>query len=414
MRNPLHLPGAGRRSQPAQAFISASLRDRSDLASLVSALLILGFVAWTVATRYGIAHGSRPTTWVTHSFGSWPAALTRVEGSASVQLSVFASFVGGDTVGMTAIGTSPDFGDGGAINGSRFVTGPSAGNVSSMSVHVRGPLDEPAHRNFQLALYSDSRGAPDALIAQSLVGTLTADTWNTVPIVTALEPNTAYWLMYNTNASRPELNNATFSQASEFSLDQLLNRVRTAQSQRVARAVRLIGHPVVSGLLIGMTAWWTYRRDRQTAVRLLVAAASGIALEAALKMTVFKPYSAYPSGHALRLSMLAVVVSRLARGRLVGSLAWAVAIGVAAASLIGKDHFFDEIVGGALAGAALATMAVPSAVKSLPERKPAGAPVWVPGKDRRAVPRPGPDRRRGTRAPPSRSVEPASLARSSR
>lgn len=414
MRIPLDLPGARRRSQSAQAFSTASPRDHSERASLITTLLILGFIAWTVATRVGIAQGTRPTAWLTHPFGTWPTTLTRVEGSANTELSLFASFVGGDTVGLTAIGSSPDAGDGGAINGSRFVTGPSAGNVASMSVHVRGPLDEPSHRQFQLAIYADRYGAPGALVAQSAVGSLTADTWNTVPIVTTLEPATAYWLMYNTNGSRPEFNNATVSLAAGRSFDGLIDTVRTPRALRVAHVVRAIGHPAASGCLIALAAWWASRRDRRAARRLVVAAAIGLALEGALKLTLFAPYSAYPSGHVLRLSLLAVAVSRLLPATPIRVAAWASVVAVALASLLGKDHFIDEIVGGGLAGAALATMAFP------PTRRVAQAPegvtehVWTPARDRRAVRRPGPDRRRADRLPPSRELAPLGATRQSR
>lgn len=411
MRNPLGPPGARRPSQSASAFSTASPKDGSALASRIAILLIAGFIAWTVATRVGIAHGSRQTAWVTQSFGSWPASLGRLEGSANLRLSLFASFVGGSSFGMTAVGTLPDFGDGGSINGSRFVTGPAAGNVASMSIHVRGPLDEPPRRQFQLAIYSDRHGAPDALVARSVVGTLTADAWNTVPIVTTLEPGTPYWLMYNTNASRPEFNNATISPPSGASLEQFFDGVRTPESRDAAHIVRLIGHPAVSGLAIVLTALWVRRRNRTVSVRILVAALVGAALEASLKMTAFQPYGAYPSGHALRLTFLAVVVSQLSQRRALRAATWIAATVVAAASVLGRDHYLDEIVGGALAGAALATLAVPSVSLAKLKAQPETAPVWVPGKDRRAVKRPGPDRRRASRRPAARELETLAAAR---
>lgn len=411
MRIPLGAPAARRRLRSASAFSTTFAKDGSELTQLLAILLVIAFVAWTAATRVGIARGSRPTAWVTQPFGRWPASLGQIEGSAHLQLSLFASFVGGGSVGMTGVGTSPDFGDGGAINGSRFVTGPTAGNVASMSVHVRGPLDEPSRRQFQLAIYSDHDGAPGSLIAESVVGTLTADTWNTVPLITTLEPATPYWLMYNTNASRPEFNNATISSLSSFSLEQLFDAARSPESRDAAHVVRLIGHPIVSGSAIVLVALWAWFRNRQLSTRIIVAAATGGALEATLKMTAFQPYGSYPSGHALRLTFLAVVVSQLSRRRTLRTATWIAAAIVAAASVVGRDHYMDEIVGGALAGAALAILAVPV---SLPVRpKPhvrETAPVWVPGRDRRAVKRPGPDRRRAERQP-SREFEPLAAAR---
>lgn len=410
MRIPPGAPNTKRRSQSASAFSGRPAKNGSELASFAALLLILGFVVWTAATRVGIARGSRQTAWVTHPFGTWPATLGQIEGSAHLQLSLFASFIGGGNVGMTAVGTAPDFGDGHAINGSRFVTGSEAGNVASMSIHVRGPLDEPSRRQFQLAIYSDRQGAPDTLIAQSSVGTLTADAWNTVPIVTTLEAGTPYWLMYNTNASRPEFNNATISAPSGFSLEQVVDAVRSPESREAAHVVRLIGHPAATGSAIVLVALWAWRRDRRASARIIAAALIGLVLEAGLKMTAFQPYGSYPSGHALRLTFLAVIVPQLTQRRTVRTMTWVAAAVVAAASLLGRDHYLDEIVGGALAGAALAALAVPSAVRSKLPAPVESAAVWVPGKDRRAVKRPGPDRRRANR-PSSRALEPLAAAR---
>lgn len=404
MRNSLERPDA-RRTRSASAFSASGTRDRRRLAFFVSLLLIVGFVAWTTATRVGISHGSRPTTWVTQPFGSWPATFPPLEGSSNLRLSLFASFIEGGTIGMTAIGPAPDFGDGGAINGSRFVTGASAGNVASMSVHVRAPLDDPSHRQFQLAIYSDRAGAPGVRLALSAVDTLMADTWNTAPMVTTLEPDTAYWLMYSTNASRAEFNNATVTSVSASSLDQVFVVARTSGSQRAADTVRLIGHPAVSIVLIVGTAWWMSRHDRRAAMRVVLAAVIGVALESVLKWTLFQPYGSYPSGHVLRMTLLAVVVTRISDSRMVKSLVWLGAVAVGVASVIGQHHYIDEIVGGALAGAALGSVAVPGFQRRrpVPVQAPAadGPPIWIPGTDRRAVKRAGSDRRRSPRVPVS-------------
>ncbi|MEU4162903.1 PQQ-dependent sugar dehydrogenase [Actinoplanes sp. NPDC026670] len=100
--------------------------------------------------------------------------------------------------GFDQVGTLQDVGDMNYMNGSRFVTGATAVTVSQISVHLTSVQAAPANQ-YQLAIYADSNGSPGALIASTTSGTLTANSWNSRPITATLSPNTAYWLMYNTN-----------------------------------------------------------------------------------------------------------------------------------------------------------------------------------------------------------------------
>ncbi|MEV0899978.1 PQQ-dependent sugar dehydrogenase [Actinoplanes sp. NPDC049802] len=101
-------------------------------------------------------------------------------------------------IGHTAVGASLDSGDMNHMNGSRFVTGADPASVTSMSVYLKSVQAAP-NNQYQLAVYADSNGSPGARVATSASGTLTANSWNSRPVAAALAPNTAYWLMYNTN-----------------------------------------------------------------------------------------------------------------------------------------------------------------------------------------------------------------------
>jgi hypothetical protein len=82
--------------------------------------------------------------------------------------------------------------------------------VTSLSVYVT-TLDSAPRNQFSLAIYTDSAGSPSALVAQSANGVLTANAWNTLSIVATLNPNTAYWLMYNANGGSGTVDNMVYN-----------------------------------------------------------------------------------------------------------------------------------------------------------------------------------------------------------
>ncbi|MEU4626169.1 PQQ-dependent sugar dehydrogenase [Actinoplanes sp. NPDC023801] len=100
--------------------------------------------------------------------------------------------------GYDQVGGSLDAGDMNFMNGSRFVNGAGALTVSQVSVYLRTVQAAPGNQ-YQVAIYTDANGSPGTLVASSTSGTLTADSWNSRPVTATLAPNTAYWLMYNTN-----------------------------------------------------------------------------------------------------------------------------------------------------------------------------------------------------------------------
>lgn len=113
-------------------------------------------------------------------------------------------------LGLTSIGAFADDGDRNAMNGSRIATGAQGLSVTSASAYV-GAVDGAPRNQYALAIYTDNSGVPGALVAQTATGTLSPNTWNTLALNATLQANTAYWLMYNTNAGTSLLNNLSYN-----------------------------------------------------------------------------------------------------------------------------------------------------------------------------------------------------------
>ncbi|WP_152644935.1 Ig-like domain-containing protein [Kitasatospora griseola] len=113
-------------------------------------------------------------------------------------------------LGNNTTGTATDSGDSNYINTSRFVTGASGGTVNSVSVYV-GAVGATPNDQYQVAVYGDVAGKPGPLLGASTSGTLTAHTWNTLPVAATLAPNTPYWLAYNSNGVSAAVNNLNYA-----------------------------------------------------------------------------------------------------------------------------------------------------------------------------------------------------------
>ena len=122
---------------------------------------------------------------------------------------------GTGTIGNLQAGPIMDTKDSNYIDGSRFVSGTSGGQVTSMSVYV-GSIDVAPFNQYQLAIYTDHGGKPYSLVVKSATGTLTGNSWNSLPLSATLAANTAYWLMYNTNGSNGSVNNVVYSHSTSL------------------------------------------------------------------------------------------------------------------------------------------------------------------------------------------------------
>ncbi|MBB4736689.1 glucose/arabinose dehydrogenase [Actinoplanes octamycinicus] len=146
---------------------------------------------------------SAPSPQGASAFASWSdgGAQTHIvtaPATATTYTATYTTTPAQQRIGFTGIGASLDSGDANHMNGSRFVTGADPATVTSMSVYAKGVQAAP-NNQYQLAIYTDANGSPGTRVAASSAGTLTATAWNTRPISATLAPNTAYWLMYNTN-----------------------------------------------------------------------------------------------------------------------------------------------------------------------------------------------------------------------
>jgi hypothetical protein len=129
-----------------------------------------------------------------------------------------------DSVFITAMGYSTagpllDVGDFNVMNANRFVT-TAGGKVVSLSAHVGTVGAAPNSNKYQMALYNEASGAPGTLVASTAVGNLTANAWNTLPLTTTpvLAPNTAYYIVYNTNGGNSNLNNLHYMNTSSWTV----------------------------------------------------------------------------------------------------------------------------------------------------------------------------------------------------
>lgn len=107
--------------------------------------------------------------------------------------------LGHSTTLPTTSGTVQDYLNSCSPNGSQ-ITPTVAETISNICAYV-GPVDAAPQNQFSLALYSDASGMPGAVIASSAVGTLTADSWNCLPVPASLAANTSYWLLFWSNST---------------------------------------------------------------------------------------------------------------------------------------------------------------------------------------------------------------------
>ena len=327
--------------------------------------------------------------WTAQRFGTWPPVIGSIDGSNNMELSIRVNYDAGGTRGSNTIGTTSDFGDPANINGSRIVTGNDLGRVTSISAYVAAPLDVAPFNQFEMAIYDDHHGAPGRLLANSPRGRLTADAWNTVPLVVPLAPHTPYWLFYNSNGRTDSLNNLTFTPVVADPLDSVIRAPRSGGAGHFADALSLVGSPLAGVIVTLGLSLWIGRETPHAAWLLGAGLAVGTLSEFILKQTLFFPYSTYPSGHALRATFLATVITVVASRR---SVRWAVAVLAVIVSLGAvhqNRHYSEEVVGGALAGWTLASAVVAFAAAverpdlPSPRMSPAGAFSQGTGLDRR-------------------------------
>jgi WD40 repeat protein len=149
-----------------------------------------------------------PTTAGTYNFTV--QVSDSLAGTSIKDLSITVSAAQTPTIGLATQGSILDSGASNHMNGSK-VTTTNGGTISSMSVYVGGIDALSSNQSYQLAIYTDNVNKPGTLVASSATGTLTVNSWNTLPVSATLQPNTSYWLMYNTNGRTTTVNNMYYN-----------------------------------------------------------------------------------------------------------------------------------------------------------------------------------------------------------
>lgn len=109
-------------------------------------------------------------------------------------------------LGLNSKGAALDNDNNNRLHGAKFLT-PRAGGVTNLSVYVGNVDALTAQRQYQLGIYADNAGRPGSLVARTTAsGSLTANTWNTLPLSATLQANTNYWLVYNSNGRTTSVN----------------------------------------------------------------------------------------------------------------------------------------------------------------------------------------------------------------
>jgi len=147
-------------------------------------------------------------------FGTWPKTAGRGYLQSPQQVySIYVTYQNAPgTLGVTTL-TPPAVIDGGEENtmvGSPITVGAQSIAVSSLTVWINSAQAAP-NNQFQVAIYTDNGGQPGSRVTASGSRTITAQSWNTVPLSATLSANTKYWLLYNTNATNPSLNALSLS-----------------------------------------------------------------------------------------------------------------------------------------------------------------------------------------------------------
>ncbi|MET0577983.1 MAG: phosphatase PAP2 family protein [Ilumatobacteraceae bacterium] len=352
-------------------------------------LALVLFVICAVVVRVGISEGSRESAWIPRPFGEWPAEVTHVTNTTDIQFSIFATYATTtpetgagpsssfrDMFGRPTVGSVVDTFDSENINGSRYITGILAGWLRPISVYVATPVDDAPNDQFELAIYEDAAGAPGRLLATSDRGTLTADTWNTVPISAELEARTAYWLMYNSNGTNGTVNNPTYTPVVGNPLDHVIRAYKSPDLFRRVELAMSIGGMIPMTIVVAALAIVAGRRRLVGGVALAVGYVLAMLIALVVREAFFEPYGRFPSGHALRIVYVAVWLAFLFPRPAVRIAGVVAVLAMCIGSVYSVGHYSEELLAGALLGwafarGATAVAAGPTPAPTIPSTRPA-------------------------------------------
>jgi hypothetical protein len=211
-----------------------------------------------------VAHGTTGVATdqrVAEPFGTWPATAPAMTASYNDSLSIYGQGTRslapiGSWYGYNHVGATLESGNGNLANGAVIVPAASF-SVINMSVYV-GAVDSAPNNKFQFAIYTDTGTAPGTLVASSATGTLTANSWNTLPITASLGAS-RYWLMYNTNsttANNPYFDSDVSTERATFSqtFGSFAATAPAATLSRNAMSIIASTTPTCSGGSLGLSS----------------------------------------------------------------------------------------------------------------------------------------------------------------
>ncbi|MFN8638239.1 MAG: hypothetical protein U0360_02005 [Dehalococcoidia bacterium] len=331
--------------------------------------LLAAFAALAIGVRAAVEHGSRPTGWQC-LVGAWPARIHLDGRTGEGLLALVATFettsseavAPGAAPGVGVLGNANpthalDWADSDCLIGTRYVTGRDAGRVTSMSALVGSAIDAPPHNAFSLAIYQDAHGSPGALLARTAEGSLDGPGWYTLPLETALAPDTAYWLMYTTNGSSPDVNNLATTPIVTSGVDYLVRREQNEMLRAGSSVATWFGNSIPAGatvlILLGYLGW----RHRAAALAYLTMFLVGLGVVLLSKATLLPEYDGYPSGHLFRTTFVATALARAIPGLPSTVLGIVLVLAEAFGAIYQYGHNFEEAVGGVLLAGGLAAAA---------------------------------------------------------
>ncbi len=113
-------------------------------------------------------------------------------------------------LGYTTVGGTANSGGQNIMKSQRIYSGSVASTLQSISIYY-GTAQSSPNNKYQVAIYTDSAGAPDTLIASSGDNTITGSSWNTASLSASLSASTYYWVVVNDNGTNSSLNNTYYT-----------------------------------------------------------------------------------------------------------------------------------------------------------------------------------------------------------
>jgi hypothetical protein len=189
--------------------LSADASDNVGVVGVQFKIDGVNFGAEDMTTPYSTVWNSTSVANGNHTIAAVARDASGNSTSTSVNI-ITSNIISTTTLGFAGIGATTDTGDSNSLSVFKFTMPNESGTAQSMSVYIAGSVGSVPNNQYSMAIYADNGGLPGTLVATTANGTITINSWNTLPITANLSPNTTYWLAYNTNGSNSTQNNFRF------------------------------------------------------------------------------------------------------------------------------------------------------------------------------------------------------------